>query len=183
MTTRRDLELKTTDYRLPSGRPITGTLIWYYAICKREVWLMAHSLTPDEEHEALEMGRAVHESFYTRMRKEVEVEGMKIDVVPSRDGVIYEVKTSSRFIEAAKMQLSYYLVRLENMGVKATGIIAIPREKKKIKMELSDELRNQVRIALSEIAELCLSQLPPPPIRIPFCRKCAYRSFCWSGEE
>jgi CRISPR/Cas system-associated exonuclease Cas4 (RecB family) len=44
------------EFRLASGRPITGTLLWYYAICKREVWLMAHSIAPDEENQALEMG-------------------------------------------------------------------------------------------------------------------------------
>ncbi|MCD6318594.1 Dna2/Cas4 domain-containing protein, partial [Candidatus Aerophobetes bacterium] len=27
-------------------RRITGTLIWYYYICRREVWLMAHELHP-----------------------------------------------------------------------------------------------------------------------------------------
>jgi hypothetical protein len=24
--------------------------------------------------------------------------------------------------------------------------------------------------------------LPPPPARIPFCRRCAYRAFCWAEE-
>jgi len=28
---------------------ITGTLIWYYYICPREVWLMAHELNPNQE--------------------------------------------------------------------------------------------------------------------------------------
>lgn len=26
---------------------VTGTLIWYYYICKREVWLMFHQIAPD----------------------------------------------------------------------------------------------------------------------------------------
>jgi len=171
------------DYRLPSGKPITGTLLWYYAICRREVWLMAHNIKPDEEHQSLEIGRIVHESFYDRMKREVEAEGMKIDVIGREGGVVYEVKTSSKFLDATKLQLGYYLWRLELMGVKATGIIAVPRERRKISVSLDNMLRARVVSALREISKLCAEQLPPPPVRIPFCRRCAYRDFCWGAEE
>ena len=40
---------------------VTGTLIWYSTICKRQIWLMAHELNPDEDHELLELGRFLHE--------------------------------------------------------------------------------------------------------------------------
>ncbi|MEM4610457.1 MAG: Dna2/Cas4 domain-containing protein, partial [Thermoproteota archaeon] len=123
MTEKRDLE-GPLKYRLPSGRPITGTLLWYYAICKREVWLMSHSITPDEEHQSLEIGRVVHESFYTRMRKEIEAEGMKIDIYSDKDRHVYEVKTSSKFLQAARLQLGYYLLWLEQMGIKTRGVLA-----------------------------------------------------------
>jgi CRISPR-associated exonuclease Cas4 len=169
------------EFRLASGRPITGTLVWYYAICKREVWLMAHNIAPDEEHQALEMGRVVHESYYTRLRKEVEAEGMKIDVIEREGGIIYEVKTSSKFLDATRLQLGYYLWRLERMGVKARGVIAVPREKKN-PVILDDDLRSRVMSALREIYSLCSEPLPPPPVKIPFCRRCAYRDFCWGVE-
>ncbi|MEM1757476.1 MAG: CRISPR-associated protein Cas4 [Candidatus Bathyarchaeia archaeon] len=165
--------------RLPSGKPVTGTLLWYYAICKREVWLMAHNITPDEEHQSLEIGRVVHESFYTRMKKEIEAEGMKIDVVGGKNGLVYEVKTSSRFLEATKLQLGYYLLRLEQMGIKARGAIAIPRERRSFHVELNNELRELVLSALKEIFELCIKPLPPPAKWTRFCRRCAYRDFCW----
>ncbi len=171
------------NYRLPSGRPVTGTLFWYFAICKREVWLMAHNITPDEEHQSLEIGRVVHESFYTRMKKEIETEGMKIDVVGGKDGFVYEVKTSSKFLEATKLQLGYYLLRLEQMGVKVRGVIAVPRERRRFNVELNSELREQVVSALKEISELCMQPFPPPAQRIHFCRKCAYRDFCWGAVE
>ncbi len=29
---------------------VNGTLIWYYFICQREVWLMGHQLNPDEDN-------------------------------------------------------------------------------------------------------------------------------------
>jgi CRISPR-associated exonuclease Cas4 len=143
---------------------------------------MAHSIAPDEEHQALEIGRVVHESYYTRLRKEVEAEGMKIDVIERGGGIIYEVKTSSKFIDATRLQLGYYLWRLERMGVKARGIIAVPREKRKIPVSLDDDLRSRVMSALREISSICSEPLPPPPVKIPFCRRCAYRDFCWGVE-
>ncbi|MEM2910803.1 MAG: CRISPR-associated protein Cas4 [Nitrososphaerota archaeon] len=182
MTEKRDLE-GPLNYRLPSGRPITGTLLWYYAICKREVWLMSHSITPDEEHQSLEIGRVVHESFYHRMRKEIEAEGMKIDIFSDKDGHIYEVKTSSKFLHAARLQLGYYLLRLEQMGIKTRGVLAIPRERRRIHVELDSELREQMISALQEISELCMKPLPPPATKIHFCRRCAYRDFCWGVME
>ncbi|MGC8937341.1 MAG: Dna2/Cas4 domain-containing protein, partial [Candidatus Methanomethylicaceae archaeon] len=38
---------------LRCGKPITGTLVWYFFICKREVWLMGHEITPDEDASTL----------------------------------------------------------------------------------------------------------------------------------
>lgn len=157
--------------------------MWYYAICKREVWLMAHCIAPDEEHQSLEIGRAVHESFYEEMKKEIEAEGMKIDVVSGSEGVIYEVKSSSKFVEATKLQLGYYLYRLERMGVKVDGVIVVPKERRRIRVNLDDQLRERVIEALKDIQQICSLQTPPPPIKIPFCRKCAYRDFCWADVD
>jgi CRISPR-associated exonuclease Cas4 len=50
---------------------ITGTLIWYYAICKRECWLMAHQIEPERENDLLEQGRLNTESHYQREAKEI----------------------------------------------------------------------------------------------------------------
>ena len=35
---------------------VNGTLIWYYFICQREVWLMGHQLNPDEDNAYLKSG-------------------------------------------------------------------------------------------------------------------------------
>jgi len=166
-------------FKLPSGKPVTGTLVWYSAICEREVWLMAHSLKPDEDHYTLDFGRVTHESFYVNMRREVEAEGMKIDLISKKDGIIYEVKTSSKFLEATKLQLAYYLYRLEEMGVSTRGEILIPRERKRVSVFLDESLRSKLRSTISRIKDICSQSLPPRPKRIRFCRKCAYSDFCW----
>lgn len=48
---------------------ITSTLIWYYFICKREVWLMGHEITPFQDDPFLEIGRILHSEVYKREKK------------------------------------------------------------------------------------------------------------------
>jgi len=100
---------------LPDGKRVTGTLVWYYFICKREVWLMGREITPDEDEELLKIGRAIHDIYYRDMKKEVRLDGIRIDRIRGR--VIYEIKTSSKYLEATKFQLLYYIYRLREEGV------------------------------------------------------------------
>ncbi|MEM3040362.1 MAG: CRISPR-associated protein Cas4 [Candidatus Methanomethylicaceae archaeon] len=167
-------------YILSSGRPIAGTLVWYYFVCRREVWLMSREITPDQESPALDVGRAVHEVFYRKLLKEISLEGIKIDLFKRTERAVCEVKTSSRFVESARFQLLYYLFRLKEYGVDATGWILIPTEKRRIRVELSEEAEQALLKALSQIKEIVELEHPPPPVRIPYCRRCAYREFCWA---
>jgi len=131
---------------------ITGTLIWYYYICPREVWLMARELNPDEDNYFLEIGRFLSEETYRREKKEIEIGNIKIDLLKKDDKkiVIGEVKKSSKFESSAKMQLAFYLYRLKQNGIEAKG------------------------------GKIISSETPPEPKKIRFCTKCAYREFCWA---
>ncbi|MGC8936467.1 MAG: CRISPR-associated protein Cas4 [Candidatus Methanomethylicaceae archaeon] len=167
-------------YILDSGKVITGTLVWYFFICRREVWLMSHELTPDEDHSTLEVGRAVHEIFYNRSIKEILMEGIKIDVLKRREKVVCEIKTSSKFIEAARYQLLYYLYRLkEEFGENFSGWIVIPEERKRIKVMLDEHSEVEILKILQEIKNIVGLEAPPPPMKNKFCSKCAYGEFCW----
>lgn len=42
------LDFKKQDGVLKMDIYMTGVYIWYYNICKRQVWLMAHNILPDE---------------------------------------------------------------------------------------------------------------------------------------
>ena len=55
--------------------------------------------------------------------------GVRVDQVGREDGklVLQEIKKSSRFLEAASLQLAYYLWILEREGVAATGEVLVPR--------------------------------------------------------
>jgi hypothetical protein len=35
----------------------TGTLVWYYAVCPREAWLIAHQMEPEREFDLLIEGQ------------------------------------------------------------------------------------------------------------------------------
>ncbi|MDW8024197.1 MAG: CRISPR-associated protein Cas4 [Nitrososphaerota archaeon] len=167
-------------YMLRCGKPITGTLVWYYFICKREVWLMSHEITPDEESQVLDMGRAVHEIFYSKMLKEISMEGVKIDLFKKAERIICEVKTSSKFVEAARFQLLYYIFRLKEYGVDCTGWVLIPTEKRKIVVKLDDDAERELLKIFGEIKKIVEMECPPSPVKVPFCKKCAYREFCWA---
>lgn len=144
---------------------------------------MSRDITPDEEDPLLDLGRAVHETSYKEIKKkEIVLEGIKIDIIKEREDkkVVCEVKSSSRYIKASLMQLCYYIYRLEEMGIDAIGELVIPKEKKRIVVRLDESNREQLLSQLSIISQIVTMDKPPQPVFIPFCRRCAYRYFCWS---
>lgn len=161
---------------------ITGTLIWYYYICKREVWLIAHALEPDQNNELLEIGRIIQENTYKRARKEISIGNIKVDMLGKSNGkiIIGEVKKSSRYKQSAKMQLAFYLLELEKRGIKAEGYLRFPKEKNKIKIELDEKTRNDLKEAVFDIRRIIVTEKPPVVKKNKYCRKCAYQEFCWA---
>jgi len=160
---------------------ITGTLVWYYYICPREVWLMAHEINPEQENPLIELGRLIHENSYSRERKGFETAGLKIDLIKKEDGklMVGEVKKSSRFLKSATMQLAYYLLRLREMGIDASGELLIPKEKKRIKVELTTAIEQGLEQAFAGIEKIISAEKPPEVKKIGYCRNCAYREFCY----
>ncbi len=162
---------------------VTGTLVWYYFICKRQVWLMAHEINPFQDDPFLEIGRFLHAESYSREKKEIEIDGMKFDILKSKDNgkmIIAEIKKSSKFLESATMQLCFYLYRLKKMGINADGEILIPQEKKKFKVVLDKDMIGKIENAVENIKEIIHSPKPPEARKINFCKHCAYAEFCFS---
>lgn len=161
---------------------ITGTLIWYYFVCKRQVWLMAHELNPREDYDRLELGRLLHEESYKRDDKEIIIGDVRLDLIREEHGKILvgEVKKSSHFTLPAIMQVCFYLRQLKERGVDAEGQLLFPTERKKLKVELSGENERQLDAAISEIHFLMALPAPPPYVYGKFCAHCAYFEFCAS---
>jgi CRISPR-associated exonuclease Cas4 len=161
---------------------VTGTLVWYYAICPREAWLMAHEIEPEKDFDLLAEGRLNQEAHYKRATKELSLPGMRLDQV-RREGdklIVSEVKKSSRFLPATRLQLGYYLWRLAEEGMEASGEILVPKERKRETLELTPELREKIESLMREIEDLISHPAPPEAKKIPFCKRCAYAEFCWS---
>ncbi|HOV21335.1 MAG TPA: CRISPR-associated protein Cas4 [bacterium] len=161
---------------------IIGTFVWYYFICKREVWFMAHNIQPSQENPYIEIGRLISEEFYPREKKEIKLESMIIDIIKCKDGqlLIGEVKKSSKYLEAAKMQLLFYLYQLKEKGVEAKGELLIPKEKKRIEVVLNEENERKLLLDIEKIKNIISQNKLPEKVKNQFCRNCAYDEFCWS---
>ncbi len=161
---------------------IFPTLVWYYYICHREVWLMSRQLNPSQSNPFIEIGRLISKESYQKERKEIHLENMIIDVLRTKENkiIVGEVKKSSRFEKAATMQLAYYLYRLKLLGLDAQGELLFPKEKKNLTVTLTPELEEELTSALEKINSILEMERPPEPKKIKFCSKCGYQEFCWS---
>ncbi len=161
---------------------VSGTLIWYYYICPREVWLIGHQINPDEDDSNVSLGRFIQDYSYQRERKEIVVGQSKMDVFHrTEDGIVIgEVKKSSRFYNSARMQLAFYLSELKDRGINARGELRFPKEKRREEVALNEEIEKELDVAKREILHILYFDTPPHPTKIKFCPKCAYAEFCWS---
>ncbi|KIR01269.1 CRISPR-associated RecB family exonuclease Cas4a [Lachnospiraceae bacterium TWA4] len=141
---------------------VTGTLVWYYCICKREVWLLAHQIVPDQTNEDIDFGRFLHEQTYKRKQKEISFGNIRFDVIlDNKDElVIGETKKSSHFSEASKWQLMFYLQVLKKAGINASGVLLYPQEKRREKVELNLENEKSLEKIKEEIIKLAEASFP-----------------------
>ncbi|URZ15125.1 CRISPR-associated protein Cas4 [Clostridium felsineum] len=161
---------------------INGTMLWYYNVCKREVWLMSRSIVPDQQDENIDLGRFIHERTYKRNNKEISFGNVKFDVIfKSKNKItIGETKKSSRYAEASKWQLIYYLNELKNAGIEAKGVLLYPEEKKRTEIELTDESISKLSGMCLDIEKIYTENHPPVAVKIGFCKNCGYKEYCYS---
>lgn len=161
---------------------VNGTLIWYYKICKREVYLMAHSIVPNQQDENIEVGRFIHENYYRRSEKEIRFGNVVFDVMYKNGNnlIIGETKKSSKFLEASKWQLLFYLNVLKQAGINAKGVLQYPEEKKRIEVELTYENEKELNEIVEDIKKIINEPYPPKVEECIYCKNCAYREYCFA---
>lgn len=161
---------------------INGTLVWYYYICSREVWLMSRQINPDQNDANLDWGRYLHQQAYSRDKKEVAVGNSKFDFVRTVDGqlVVSEIKKTDKFKKSATMQLLFYLYTLRERGIEAKGELRFPEQKKVEEVILTPEAEQELSLALEEISQIIALEMPPAAKKIKYCRSCAYQELCWA---
>ncbi|AAC06658.1 hypothetical protein aq_370 [Aquifex aeolicus VF5] len=173
----------TISYEEITNLKFTGTQVAYYVICKRKLWLFSKGLSYESESEFVELGKLLDERAFKREKEEVEwgENPVKIDFLTGEEGlVVHEVKHSPKLEEAHVLQVKYYLWFLEKSGVKVShGIIHYPKQRKVLRVELTQEDRKVIVEALENIQKVLLEEKPPEVIKKPYCKKCAYYEFCY----
>lgn len=161
---------------------INGTFLWYYNICIRELWLMSRRIVPDQQDENIDLGRFIHEHSYKRNQKEISFGNVKFDVIMKSKNklVIGETKKSSKYSEASKWQLMFYLRSLKIAGIEASGVLLYPQEKKREEIVLDESSEERLLEMLQDIEKICTLDFPPKVKKIGYCKNCAYREYCYS---
>ncbi|MCX7759392.1 MAG: CRISPR-associated protein Cas4 [bacterium] len=158
---------------------ITGTQIAYYTICHRKLWLFSKNITMEHTSELVEIGKIIHENSYSRKRKEINLEGIKVDLLEAKRGVIHEVKKSKSLEESHIWQLKYYLYYFKQIGIEIEGIIDYPKIRRRERIALTEEDISKIGGILFDIQNIVDEDTPPPIIHKPYCKKCSYYEFCY----
>ncbi len=158
---------------------ITGTLVNYYATCKREAWLYAHHIHADQEDDNVLMGKTLAELKEAKLQ-DFPFAHLKFDRIEKQRGhyQITEHKKSLKNPEAAKMQLLFYMYVLKT-GLKLKVVSGkVVSGKKAFAVEGTESNFALMEATLSHICDLVNQPQAPRFEHQKICDGCAYRSYC-----
>lgn len=157
---------------------INGTLISYYVICKRKLYLHAHKIKTEHTSDLVKLGKYYHKEFEEKDEDKKMINGVKIDKI---DGVyLIEYKKSNSDVKAAEYQLLFYLMKLKEAGIVKKGKLKFKDNRNDIEILLTEDKEKDLVEIIKEISRLLQSDKVPPVINQRKCRKCAYYEFCYS---
>jgi len=162
--------------------PITGVMMQYLVSCERELWFFIHKINPEQDDINIEIGREIHKKATCGGIRELSFGPVKFDFVRYKNGkaCVFEVVKSSKLKEPKKWQLRYYLYLLKKEGVEnVKGILKFPREKKKESVTFNENVEEEIKNKIKRINEISKLKMPPKAKRVPYCKGCAYKEFCW----
>lgn len=177
--------MATNEIGKSNEKRVTGTLIAYYFICKRKLWLHAKGLDLENVSENADVikGKIIHETRFKREKnKDFSLDNVKIDFLKFGDEVfVHEVKKSRKFEEAHLWQLKFYIYSLYKSGINCmSGVLHYPASMKKIEISLGEEDVAMIEATVKDIQNLLRRGSPPGKINKKFCKKCAYFDFCYA---
>lgn len=158
---------------------IGGLMIQYYVICPRKVWFYVNRAGPKTMNRRVNDGKRIDESTYQSAEKHVYIDGrIAIDILSN--GRVVEVKRSSDREDASTAQIEYYLWYLQELKeVETTGVIRYPTERRKKKVELTDEKKRKIDELIENVFEVGVRDSPPKAEKKAACDNCAYHDMCW----
>ncbi|MFW5700358.1 MAG: CRISPR-associated protein Cas4 [Cyclobacteriaceae bacterium] len=158
----------------------TGTIINYYFVCKRELWLFSRGLQCEDKSDLVTLGRLLHEDSYKKSRKEFQFGSIKVDWIDMKSKIIHETKKSNKAEEAHRWQLKYYLYFLKQNGIgEFKGELNYPKLNKKEKVTLAPGDDAKIEMIIDNIDRVTSSPEPPPVINAKICRSCSYMELCY----
>lgn len=160
---------------------ITGVTVQYYVTCRREAWLFAHKIAPDQEDDNILMGRALARIQEEKQLADFPFSNLKFDKIAKERGhyVVTEYKKTLKNPEGAKMQLLFYMYLLKNhLRLKKIDGKVISG-KTVLYVEGSEENFETMHRLLEEMTRFLAQPAPPAPEPIPFCKSCGYRNYCF----
>ena len=117
----------------------TGTMVNYYFVCKRKLWLFAHNLNFESESDMVKIGKLISQTSYEREDKEIDIDQtIVIDWIDFENKIIHEVKKSNKLEEAHIWQVKYYIYYLETR--KAVGFKGLFLERKSLRFLLIERI-------------------------------------------
>lgn len=159
---------------------ISGTMFYYYFVCKRKLWLFSNGIQLESENEDVKIGKLIDENSYSRELKHVLIdETVNIDFIKEWK-ILHEVKKQKSVEEAGIWQLKYYIYFLRKRGINIeSGILDYPKLKKREIVNLSKDDEKKIEKILKEIDEILKLKEPPKVEKIKLCKKCAYYEYCY----
>ena len=172
------IEREQSPYRDPLVR-ITGLMVQYYHVCKRELWFASRGIDIDRDAANIRRGTHIDEASYRDKRRSFQINGrIALDILDS--GEVMEVKASSSLETPMRMQLLYYLWYLDRiLDVQRDGVLAYPSERKREEVALTDENAAAVEETIHGIIGVVESDTPPELEKKPYCDSCLYQEICW----
>jgi len=159
---------------------ITGTMFYYYFVCRRKLWYFSKDITLEHSSEKVALGKLLDENSYSRDEKHISIDNtISIDFIRGRD-ILHEIKKTKSIEEASVWQVKYYLYYLRKRGVvieKARLDFPLIRETKEVILE--DKDYREIEHILTQINDILNEAVPPEAINSKVCKNCAYFELCY----
>ncbi|MBZ9691142.1 MULTISPECIES: CRISPR-associated protein Cas4 [unclassified Clostridium] len=161
-------------------KPISGTMIYYYIVCKRKLWYFYHEIQMEVENENVQIGKVIDETTYAREEKHINIDDViSIDYIKNK-GILHEIKKSRKIEEAGIMQIKYYLYYLKQKGVEGIkGKVDYPLLKQSIDIELTEDDEKNIDELIIDLKQIVSMTIPPVLDKKKICKSCAYFELCY----
>lgn len=158
---------------------VGGVHVKYLYHCRRQLWLYARGIRPEQLSAAVQLGEAVHDTSYARSTP-IDLGAARLDHVDGQRWV-HEVKSSSQPTEADVAQAVHYCYRLHRVGIPAEGaVLHYPKTRRTTRISYGSEEEARAREDIT--AALSVVDLPasPPRLSRSACRGCSFIDYCWA---